>query len=906
MSDILQIDTGKTLSILSIPGQDIRINTAMSDSIFTFGSFRLETNTTSDILSGSSNNISFNSLTNLQDLNGASFAPNFVSFSVQNNELHFDPTDPLSYAYFSSFYSSVANSINNITLNFPYAILGYDNGTGNTILNYSTFQNGLQQYSTFLIPYSSATNQGNVLINSGSTTNLGSSSALVNASSQALTLSANFDQFAIQLSGNSTILNIISYNYVPSSGGTSYMQFVVDQPLFTGTTTATTFTNPIYVRPSSNRYNLYLKSLSRLDTQVLTSGQFLIPNASIPNQQDLQTFTWPRTLDGFAPDSYGGNFENYQNNILTSASLVDNDKTNLMLRCFFPENLIENDDQFQDMRYLAEVYSKEFDNIKQFIDGIAFAHSVNYSSIEAVPNKFLTKLGDLLGWELSSSFSDIDMFEYLVGDLEGGNNSKYQVNLEIWRRILINIVWLYKKKGTRDALQFIFKLIGAPDALINLNEFIYQINPSPADTSGTPLGVGKINENGYINYNASQYIFQEGGPGRGNGQDYINQWRPEFDPIKTVDNIKVQTGDTNFFGTENIINTKELDITISPANAIEDDFYNWVTSTDVCWRWGTTSTTFAFSALTVPFEILPTSCDNICMEKVSGMTFSEFYNNLYMTSIDPTTRKTIDQSYTSFFYLRLRNLYLYYYQLNNPKSNRLTFGKLEYFINLLEVQYKSYFLQLIPATSIFQGVGTEYRNTVFNRQKFVYKEGINRGSEFQVKYDEPISMETPIICLTPNINNKYSGPINIIQVRGQAPTNLKNNIQSINIGSTINENGINNSINITYLQSSISIIGSIVLSGLITGSIVSAATLSLTSPSYTANTTTDLLGNYIFTGLTADSYMLTTVYRGYKTYVQPVTVVSSETLNYRIEIQWDNNYETWGTKANDIIFPDYY
>ena len=115
------------------------------------------------------------------------------------------------------------------------------------------------------------------------------------------------------------------------------------------------------------------------------------------------------------------------------------------------------------------MYAKEFDQIKQFIDNIAFAYSIDYNEEETVPNKFLVKFSNLLGWELSESFNEIDLFEYLVGDIEGGKNSLSELNVEIWKRILININWLFKKKGTRDALQFIFKLIGAPDCLIKLS-----------------------------------------------------------------------------------------------------------------------------------------------------------------------------------------------------------------------------------------------------------------------------------------------------------------------------------------------------------------------------------------------------------------------------------------------------
>jgi hypothetical protein len=82
--------------------------------------------------------------------------------------------------------------------------------------------------------------------------------------------------------------------------------------------------------------------------------------------------------------------------------------------------------------------------------------------------------------------------------------------------------------------------------------------------------------------------------------------------------------------------------------------------------------------------------------------------------------------------------------------------------------------------------------------------------------------------------------------------------------------------------------------------------LNIVGSSVTANTTTDVFGYYTFTGLTADSYTLTTQYRGYKTYVQNVVLTTSTTLNYRIEILWDNDYETFGTKADDIILPDIY
>ena len=52
-------------------------------------------------------------------------------------------------------------------------------------------------------------------------------------------------------------------------------------------------------------------------------------------------------------------------------------------------------------------------------------------------------------------------------------------------------------------------------------------------------------------------------------------------------------------------------------------------------------------------------------------------------------------------------------------------------MNLLEIQLQDYIIKLLPATTIFNSQGTVYKNPIFNRQRFVYKEGINAGSEFK-------------------------------------------------------------------------------------------------------------------------------------------------------------------------------
>jgi len=541
------VNTANTLSLAFKPGQDIMFPTTSSQSIFTFGDYQILRSSEPDDLTGTTLNVNFTSFSTLENMGIDNFNQP-VYTSVQNNELRPVNSDPHSYTYFGSFYTEVARSINNILTTFPYAALAFDGFTGTTVYDYNeTFNNSTgEKLSTFKIPASVIINQGSILFNSGTT------------SSNEASLMTNTNLFEIQLSGTTTAqaksYKIKSYSY---TGGTSpVLEFEIIGHLSAGAVIpiiGTTSTLPVYIRPSRKRMSEYRMTQSRLERQLLGNGKFDIPDVDDEKRNFTYKVPWPRTIDGFNPDTTGSDFDTYQDNILILAGNSDIDKTDIMIKTIIPDNYLDFDTDTQIYRKLVSSYGKQFDEIKQFIDNIAYAHTIQYNNEKSIPEKFLVKLSNLLGWKLSSTFSNIDLFEYLADDENPDQNSFAYYNVEIWKRILININWLYKKKGTRDALQFLFKLMGAPDCLVEFDEFVYEIqstlNPTLISNISAP-DVSKSNPRGFINYDVSDLIFQEGGEGRGTGQAYIDQWRPEFNPLKKVDNIKVQVGLSAFTGSE--------------------------------------------------------------------------------------------------------------------------------------------------------------------------------------------------------------------------------------------------------------------------------------------------------------------------------------------------------------------
>jgi hypothetical protein len=57
---------------------------------------------------------------------------------------------------------------------------------------------------------------------------------------------------------------------------------------------------------------------------------------------------------------------------------------------------------------------------------------------------------------------------------------------EFYRRLLVNLAQLYKTKGTRKAIEFLLKFLGAPEPMITINEYVYRVTdvPASADLEG--------------------------------------------------------------------------------------------------------------------------------------------------------------------------------------------------------------------------------------------------------------------------------------------------------------------------------------------------------------------------------------------------------------------------------------
>jgi hypothetical protein len=193
-----------------------------------------------------------------------------------------------------------------------------------------------------------------------------------------------------------------------------------------------------------------------------------------------QFVTWPK--DGiWNLDIRSISFDNYLTKLEEIAINLDGFKTNLLSRFLISGSLKDFDTLGQKAEKMFQIYGRSFDQIKQFIDALAFINSVNYVPENDIPSQLLYNLSQTLGW--SSNFSPITNENFLSSVFGNNAINEYpgyskaitptELNYQFYRNLILNAAYLFKSKGTRRSIEFMLRLIGAPDSLVEFNEHIY-------------------------------------------------------------------------------------------------------------------------------------------------------------------------------------------------------------------------------------------------------------------------------------------------------------------------------------------------------------------------------------------------------------------------------------------------
>jgi surface protein len=587
-------------------------------------------------------------------------------------------------------------------------------------------------------------------------------------------LYSSFKKYVIDLSGST--YDIINYSE-PNSVNKIVIK-VKGQPF--GSSTA--FTSNFLIRPNDAVTEEFFNGLDDLEEILLNretspkyNAPFKIPaDSSDGSKTVLSTveYNWPISRDNWNLQIIGIDYDKYIQDLIDVADQIDDYKSNLFVRFITSPQLFEFDTEDKKMESVFQLYGQSFDNVKKYIDNIAYMRNVSYDGINNLPDILLKNLSNTLGLATNSLFDEknLDQILYTRTDMQYGGvgigKTLIEAEYEFYRRILVNLAFMYKSKGTRSCIEFFLKFIGAPEPMIKFDEYVYNVTSFPKsftlddDIYDVTLGIKRHITGVFdpINYiydtvitTASTKFTRDGYP----VEEGTGLPRAAFSESEDVFfakgsgwyDITLDHRSPDILDTENSITTGRTKTlkTKSKGYTYGEDYFDvfrtlpgldtgYELESDINNRKSehvTNNSHFVLnrknislhlsSAQTVDYDIyrksrnLELTFGSSTLYPQTGVTFAEFLQN--------TLSNQIKNSHTIKYkknYIVLEDVFRDY--ITRTTYNPFHLIDVEFFINKMSPYWTQMIDQFIPATTQWTG-GNLIENGIFGRPKYQYKLG---------------------------------------------------------------------------------------------------------------------------------------------------------------------------------------
>ena len=168
----------------------------------------------------------------------------------------------------------------------------------------------------------------------------------------------------------------------------------------------------------------------------------------------------------------------HYNGLIDSASIFDalNDAR---LTKMIPSSIVE-DPLNQEYVLFIDMIGHHFDITWSYINALTSINSREEHPYDGMPNELLYDVAKSMGWKLTHGKDTSDLWEFGLGTDKFGNvinsgslrsKSHEQVNYEVWRRIVNNIPYLLKTKGSRRAVKALISTYGIPQTFLSIREY---------------------------------------------------------------------------------------------------------------------------------------------------------------------------------------------------------------------------------------------------------------------------------------------------------------------------------------------------------------------------------------------------------------------------------------------------
>ena len=215
----------------------------------------------------------------------------------------------------------------------------------------------------------------------------------------------------------------------------------------------------------------------------VTSSLGFFMDASWPKQNSVATGS-----DGFTVYSISSSEGTaWYNKMEASASLYDQNNVNA-LRYNLPQHIII-DTYNADFVLFVDMIGQHFDVMWTYVNALSRISSRREKLGYGVPRDIVKHVLESFGWKTDSGWSKVKLWDAVLGtDVSGSyqqtgsrqSMTKSDYQKEVWTRIVQNVPYLLKTKGTARSIKALLSCYGVPLSILRIREYG---GPSPKSGS---------------------------------------------------------------------------------------------------------------------------------------------------------------------------------------------------------------------------------------------------------------------------------------------------------------------------------------------------------------------------------------------------------------------------------------
>jgi hypothetical protein len=221
----------------------------------------------------------------------------------------------------------------------------------------------------------------------------------------------------------------------------------------------------------NNAYNQSVAASNERERQLLKKKQLI--NNFDGFEKFLYTsssMSWPYSGNNRL-SSANPTVSNWYEDVISLAEGFDTENPNFVQNNI-PQYIVNNTDNQSLLLFFAMV-GQHFDNIYYHTKAIEKSRGLGYKSKDGISDKLLFEALKSFGWDANSLASDAQLWSYVFGNENNETelNPAKQRTYEVWRRIINNLPYLLKHKGTRRGVYALMSCYGIPSSNLTILEF---------------------------------------------------------------------------------------------------------------------------------------------------------------------------------------------------------------------------------------------------------------------------------------------------------------------------------------------------------------------------------------------------------------------------------------------------